>query len=119
MPEKAVYSLTDAGREAFERLMDEISRKPVNLFLDFNAVIVNLESMPPESREECLNHIENNVAVLKNYLTENMALKEDLPTVPATGKAVLRQQRLLVQAIEAWIGSLKEELASMDGTAAQ
>lgn len=119
MPEKAVYSLTDAGREAFERLMDEISRKPVNLFLDFNAVIVNLESMPPESREECLNHIESNVAVLKNYLTENMALKEDLPTVPATGKAVLRQQLLLVQAIEAWIGSLKEELASMDGTAAQ
>ena len=45
MPEKAVYSLTVAGEKEFEKLMLEISCKPINIFLDFNAVIVNLESM--------------------------------------------------------------------------
>ena len=39
MPEKAVYSLTEAGESEFQRLMFEISSKPINIFLDFNAVI--------------------------------------------------------------------------------
>lgn len=47
MPEKAVYSLTDAGKKEFERLMLEIAAKPIHIFLDFNAVIVNLDSLPP------------------------------------------------------------------------
>lgn len=48
--------------------------------------------------------LENGVeGVLKNYLEENIALKENAPNVPATGMAVLCQQFLLVQAIEKWI----------------
>ena len=111
MPEKAVYTLTDAGKEEFEKLMLEISCKPINIFLDFNAVIVNLESMSKESQKECLDNIENNMNMLKTYLEENIALKENAPDVPATGMAVLRQQFLLVQAIEEWITELKKELA--------
>lgn len=108
MPEKAVYSLTDAGNEEFEKLMFEISCKPINIFLDFNAVIVNLESMSKESQKECLDNIEGNINVLKTHLEENIALKENVPDVPATGMAVLRQQFLLVQAIEEWIATLKK-----------
>ena len=37
MPEKAIYSLTEAGETEFECLMFEISAKPINIFLDFNA----------------------------------------------------------------------------------
>lgn len=110
MPEKAVYTLTDAGREEFERLMLEISCKPVSIFLDFNAVIVNLESMPYERQRECLDHIEDNIKVLKAYIEENMDRKERDADVPAAGMAVLRQQSVLVQAIEAWIAGLKQEL---------
>ena len=110
MPEKAVYSLTDAGNEEFEKLMLEISCKPINIFLDFNAVIVNLESMEKEQQRECLDNIESNINVLKSYLEENIDLKENAPDVPATGMAVLQQQFRLVQAIEEWIRALKEEL---------
>lgn len=110
MPEKAVYSLTDAGNEEFEKLMLEISCKPINIFLDFNAVIVNLESMEKEQQRECLDNIEGNINVLKSYLEENMDLKENAPDIPATGMAVLHQQFRLVQAIEEWIRVLKEEL---------
>ena len=110
MPEKAVYSLTDAGNEEFEKLMLEISCKPINIFLDFNAVIVNLESMEKEQQRECLDNIEGNINVLKSYLEENIDLKENVPDIPATGMAVLHQQFRLVQAIEEWIRALKEEL---------
>lgn len=110
MPEKAVYTLTDAGRDEFERLMLEISCEPVNLFLDFNAVVVNLESMQEEKRAECLKHIESNIVMLRERLEENIALKQDAPEVPVTGKAVLRQQFLLVQALEEWIVALKKDL---------
>lgn len=108
MPEKAVYSLTEKGEREFEKLMVEISRKPVNIFLDFNAVIVNLENMPPDSQRECLDNIENGVKQLKTYLEENIALKENDTDVPATGMAVLRQQYVLAQAIEEWVQSLKK-----------
>ena len=106
MPEKAVYTLTDAGNETFEKLMLEISCKPIHLFLDFNAVIVNLESMSKERQKECLAHIEDNIQALKTYLEENMALKENKPEIPAVGMAVLHQQFLLVQAIEKWIAEI-------------
>ena len=58
MPEKAIYSLTEAGEAEFERLMFEISGKPINIFLDFNAVIVNLDSLPPEKQKSCIAEIE-------------------------------------------------------------
>ena len=110
MPEKAVYTLTDAGKKEFEKLMLEISCKSINIFLDFNAVIVNLESMTPERQRECLDNIEGNINMLKINLEENIALKENDPDIPAAGMAVLHQQFLLVQAIEEWIAMLKKQL---------
>jgi len=108
MPEKAVYSLTDAGEKEFERLMLEIAEKPIRIFLDFNAVVVNLDSLPPEKQKSCVEHIEKNVAILKNCLKENLQEKENLAEIPKAGMAVLRQQFILVEAIEKWIVSLKE-----------
>ena len=51
MPEKAIYSLTEAGEKQLENLMFEISAKPVQIFLDFNAVIVNLDALSPKPNE--------------------------------------------------------------------
>lgn len=112
MPEKAVYSLTDAGESAFEALMMETASKPVHVFLDLNAVIVNLTSLNLESQKICLDNIEMNVKALKSYLDENMSIKENLPDIPMTGIAVLEQQLILAEAIETWIASLKETLES-------
>lgn len=109
MPEKAVYSLTGAGEKEFERLMFEIAAKPIHIFLDFNAVIVNLDSLTPDSQKLCIESIERNVTSLKTYLEENLREKENVPEIPETGMAVLRQQLVLVEAIEKWIASLKEK----------
>lgn len=106
MPEKSVYSLTEAGEEEYRRLMREIARKPVHMFLDFNAVIVNLEGLPPEEQRLCLSDIRQNIRQLKAYIEENLREKEELKEIPETGKQVLRQQYALAQSLEAWIEEL-------------
>lgn len=108
MPEKAVYSLTEAGAKEFALLMKEIASQPIHFFLDFNAVIVNLSCLPPEEQRACLDSIEGNVDALRSYLEENIREKEAAPDIPETGMAVLRQQYILVQAIETWLASLKD-----------
>lgn len=100
MPEKAVYSLTAKGEEEFERLMFEISAKSVNIYLDFNAVIVNLSSLSPDKQQMCITEIEANIKQLKAYQESNLLEKEHRSDIPATGKAVLQQQFMLTQAIE-------------------
>ena len=110
MPEKAVYSLTANGEQEFERLMEELSAQPIRIFLDFNAVIVNLDSVPLEMQKSCVASIEKNVRDLKMYLEENLREKENAPEVPEIGMAVLRQQFVLAETIEAWIVTLKSGL---------
>ena len=99
--------MTDAGQEEFEKLMLEIAAKPIRIFLDFNAVIVNLDSLSSENRKQCIDSIEENIKELKSYLEQNIHEKENLPEIPATGMAVLRQQFVLAEAIEKWIDSVK------------
>ena len=108
MPEKAVYTLTNSGHHQFEKLMMEISCKPINIFLDFNAVIVNIDSLSKDTQKLCLDYIESNVKTLNSYLEENMNLKKNVPEVPETGMAVLEQQVIIVQAIETWLISMKK-----------
>ena len=108
MPEKAVYSLTANGEQEFERLMGELSAQPIRMFLDFNAVIVNLDSVPLEMQKSCVASIEKNVQDLKSYLEENLREKENAPEVPEIGIAVLRQQFVLAETIETWIEELKK-----------
>lgn len=107
MPEKVVYSLTEAGEREFEKLMFEIADKPINIFLDFNAVIVNIDSLSSKDRELCIASIERNVKAMKKELEENLRNKENLPDIPKTGMAVLQQQLVLTETIEKWIISLK------------
>lgn len=112
MPEKAVYSLTKSGEKEFERLMRQISSEPIHIFLDFNAVIVNLDNLPPNMQKACLDDIEKNVQELKACIQENIALKKDAAEIPETGMAVLRQQCALAEAIAEWIKEARGGLAA-------
>ena len=107
MAEKAVYALTADGEKEFKRLMSKIASDPIHIFLDFNAVIVNLDSLSPEEQAVCLSDIEENIKTLKSYLEENLNQKQDMPGVPETGMAVLHQQLILAQAIETWIATVR------------
>ena len=111
MPEKVIYSLTDAGEAEFERLMFEISEKPINIFLDFNAVIVNLDSLPPEKQKSCIAEIEENISTLKSYLEYNIQKKENeiidnLTTLLVYGLAIIIVMYPISDKIHFLIGGL-------------
>lgn len=106
--EKIVYSLTDSGKKEFENLMHEISRKPLHMFLDYNAVVVNLMSLPEDQKQACLKNMEANIKSTKKELEENLNIKENLPEIPELGMAVLHQQYALAEALELWIEDLKK-----------
>ena len=67
---------------------------------------VKISTPSPEKQKSCIAEIEENVSILKSYLEDNIREKENEPSIPATGMAVLRQQYVLVEAIQAWISSL-------------
>ena len=110
MPEKAVYALTERGEAEFTRLMREIAAQPVHFYLDFNAVIVNLASLPPDEQAACLAAISAQVQTLAAELADNLAAKTGAPDVPTAGLAVLRQQHALACAVAQWLGELSAQL---------
>ena len=76
MPEKSVYSLTEKGKQQFEKLMLEISCKPINIFLGLNAYQCKSGQYVQRKTKNMLDNIESSMEVLKKYLEENIALKE-------------------------------------------
>lgn len=107
MPEKAVYSLTKKGQTEFEKLMLGIAARPINIFLDLNAVILNLDSLSFADQKACISIIDANVKKMKLQLKEDIADSKGSAEVHDAGKAVMQQQVLLVEAIETWIESVK------------
>lgn len=109
MPEKVVYYLTNDGKNEFMKLMFSISDEPVNFFLDFNSVIVNLSSLSYKNQQICLNNIRNKVGIMKKQLQENLAEKNNKSDIPETGLEVLKQQLILTESIERWLNSLNKD----------
>ncbi len=54
MPEKTLYSLNEKGNLYFNELMEEGSKHIGNIYLEFNAFLVNIENLPEEKRKEYL-----------------------------------------------------------------
>lgn len=52
---------------------------------------------------------------MKTYLQENIDQKENMPDIPETGMAVLQQQFILAEAIDAWIADLKNKFETKQG----
>ncbi len=110
MPEKAVYQLTEKGERHFLELMEKMSDKTINIFLDLNAVIVNLDSVPLEMKLKCLGQIEANILNLTETLDKNRIAK---PNSPMIGKSVLEQQLSLAETLKNWIEQLKSHYENM------
>lgn len=108
MPEKAVYSVTEAGEEYFLRLMKENAAKSVRVYLDFNAVIMSLDFLSDEEAAQLVESIDSEVGSWR----EKVSGKVDERThAPLTGREILRQQTELADTLSRWIKEFKEAYA--------
>lgn len=80
MPEKTLYSMNEKGNAYFNELMEESSKNIGNVYLEFNAFLVNIENLPKEKRRE---YLEN----FKNKAEERSAFVESVYNYEKIGRA--------------------------------
>lgn len=108
MPEKTVYTITPKGKEIFKELMTKFSLAETRVFLDFNAVIVNMALLDENSANECIANIKNSIQNTKMQIAEQLPTHKDIPLF---GRTILEQQFLLLETLEKWEENFEKELA--------
>ena len=100
MPEKSIYHITEKGDKYFLELMKKISAQMVNVFLDFNAVIINMAMLSKTEGKEIIDNIETEIDKYKNVVSK---LKMERKNIPICAKSIINQQVLLSEALNDWI----------------
>ena len=106
--EKAIYSITDAGKAYFETLMDTIAEQNVSLTFDFNVVITNLNKMDRTHAKALVNKLRKSILA---SVEKNEGYAQQYADIPLVGRTIFDQQRLLYQALLAWLDSFSAQFS--------
>ena len=79
MPEKSIYRITEDGEKYFLELMKKISAQMVNVFLDFNAVVINMGMLSNSEEKEIVDNIETEIEKYKNAVSKLEMEREEIP----------------------------------------
>lgn len=105
MPEKSIYRITEDGEKYFLELMKKISTQMVNVFLDFNAVVINMGMLSNSEEREIIDNIETEIEKYKNAVSK---LEMEREEIPVFAKSILKQQVLLSEALNDWINDFRK-----------
>jgi DNA-binding PadR family transcriptional regulator len=108
-PERTVYELTEAGREATQRWLADMLARPRNEYPQFPAALSVIMLLSPAEAAAVL---EDRAAALRNQLT---GLEAELAGVAFLPRVVLMDddyQRAMLTAELAWLESVTAELHS-------
>lgn len=111
MPEKTIYTITPEGEKTFKELMIKFSAVETRVFLDFNAVIVNLALLDEGAAGECIANIRNSIHHTKMQISEQLPLHEHIPLY---GRTILEQQALLLETLEKWEKNFEQQLSEKE-----
>lgn len=107
MPEKTVYTITASGKQKFQELMTQFSLAETRIFLDFNAVIVNLSLLDDALAATCISNIRNSIRHTKMQLSEQLPRQKDITML---GQTILEQQYMLLETLERWEETFEKQL---------
>lgn len=113
--EKAVYSITEAGRAYFETLMDTLAEQHVPLTFDFNVVIANLNKLDGPHAQTLVGRLRKSIAASAE---KNEGYARQYADIPLVGRTIFDQQRLLYQALLDWLDSFSAQFAEEGSTTA-
>lgn len=112
MPDKTIYTITPSGEKTFKELMKKFSMAETRVFLDFNAVIVNLALLDDNESKECLTNIRESIHNTKMQISEELPVHENIPLY---GRTIMEQQALLLEVLEQWEEDFEKQLSGMRG----
>ena len=87
MPEKTLY------------LMAKFSLAETRIFLDFNAVIVNLALVDDETAAAYIANIKDSIGTTKQQIAQQLAVSNERSLL---GQSILEQQSMLLETLAAW-----------------
>lgn len=108
--DKAIYSITDKGRDYFEQLMNDFVNQQVLLLFDFNVVIANLNRLDKQKAMGLVAQLRNSITVSKQ--TNKEYAEEYYSHLPLGGKTIFDQQQLLYNALLEWIYTFEKEFGN-------
>lgn len=109
--DKAVYSITDEGKDYFNSLMQYYATQTVPLLFDFNVVIANLNKLNKDASLDLISKLKESITVSvgtnEEYLTE-------YSNIPLVGKTIIEQQGLLYKTLLEWLDTFREQFERID-----
>ena len=109
--DKAVYSITDEGKDYFNSLMQYYATQTVPLLFDFNVVIANLNKLNKDAALDLISKLKESITVSvgtnEEYLTE-------YSIIPLVGKTIIEQQGLLYKTLLEWLDTFREQFERID-----
>lgn len=111
MPEKTVYTLTSNGKAKFHELMSKFSACETRIFLDFNAVIVNMSFLDNTDFNEYINNIKDSICKTKSQIQEQLSLNKDMTLF---GQMILEQQYMLLETLGKWEKIFEQKICGED-----
>ena len=106
--EKAIYSITDAGKAYFETLMDSIAEQNVPLTFDFNVVITNLNKMDRPHAQALVGKLRKSILASAE---KNEGYAQQYADIPLVGRTIFDQQHLLYRALLEWLDSFSAQFS--------
>ncbi|OGP63738.1 MAG: hypothetical protein A2170_08885 [Deltaproteobacteria bacterium RBG_13_53_10] len=107
-PDKKVYSVTEAGKPYFLKLMEHYSSSLSNYYSDFNVFLINLDKVDKQTGVRMLENLRDQFYQFKSWIVrhEQEARAKD---IHFTGRAIIKQYRMMIYTLIAWIEEVIEE----------
>ncbi len=108
MPEKKVYSVTESGKEYFLRLMEYFSGNVSAFYFEFNTFLANIDKVDKETGMKMLENLRDQLYGMKTGVVAHEQEARER-NVDFAGRAIIKQYRMVIYALIAWIEEVIEE----------
>ena len=115
--DKAIYSITEKGKEYFEKLMFTYASQDVPLLFDFNVVIANLNKVSSNEAIKLIAQLRESIKIESGILEVvvelglNYACLGEYATIPLVGRTIFEQQKLLYNSLLQWLDSFEAQMS--------
>ena len=106
--DKAIYSITEKGKEYFEKLMFAYASQDVPLLFDFNVVIANLNKVSSNEAIKLIAQLRESIKISAKA-NEDYAIQ--YATIPLVGRTIFEQQKLLYNSLLEWLNNFEAQMS--------
>lgn len=106
--DKAIYSITEKGKEYFETLMCSFASRGVTLLFDFNVVIANLNKVSASDAVKLISKLRESI---KTSAKDNEDYAIQYADIPLVGRTIFEQQKLLYNSLLEWLDNFEAQIS--------